>query len=138
MSREATSKPRVQSERAQWAWTNVQGVGRGEVGKDYATHVRKLPARIQVNGLGQALAFLFAKRRKEKGESGAGVLLLQLGERIATLGPKGALDPKKPEAIMRALVDMTPDQYRRCTHELLVTAEWLKRFVDGLFEKDEA
>lgn len=124
----------LHSDRPSWAWQKVNDANnRGKVTSTYAIQVRKLPARIQTNGLGQTLAFLYSKgeRKSEKGET---VLLLHLGERMKPL-LQNALDLSTPEKIMDALVHMTPDEYRRCTHELMVTAEWLKRFADGLFEK---
>ena len=147
MARQATTRRQVHSERAQWAWTKVSDVWdthqRTAVAKEYATHVRKLPARIQINGLGQALAFLFAKskggdRREEREEdlNAAGRLLVQLGERMGGI-VGGQRSMQKRADIMKVLVTLSPDEYRRCTHELMTTAEWLKRFVDGLFEKDE-
>lgn len=128
----------VHDQRAEWAWDQVSRVPQEHpagTAKDYATHVRKLPARIQVNGLGQALAFLFAKSKSGKKTTGAGVLLGQLGARVTDiLSSKDPLDGPK---LMGKLVDLSPADYRRCTHELMLTAEWLKRFVDGLFDKEE-
>lgn len=130
----------LHSERAKWAWEEVSGVAalKGSIGPQYATLVRKLPARIQINGLGQALAFLFAKSKpdKDRGETGAARLLGQLGRRL-TLTLERAPAFRDSRAIMEAIVKMSPDQYRRCTHELMTTAEWLKRFADGFFEKDD-
>ncbi|HFE47360.1 MAG TPA: type III-B CRISPR module-associated protein Cmr5 [Nannocystis exedens] len=138
MSRQNLSPQTVHNERAQWAWTKVSEVQEegGSLSKDYAIHVRKLPARIKINGLGQALAFLYSKA-KDDDNTGAGRLLLDLGERITAL-----LDNRQPgkrirrKALMERLVDMSPDQYRRTTHELMTTSEWMKRFVDGLFDKE--
>jgi len=81
------------------------------------------------------LAFLFSKSKGDA-KTAAGQLLLQLAERMAgVLGRTNKRTPT-PAEVMRTLVELSPNQYRRCTHELLVTAEWLKRFVEGLFEKD--
>ncbi len=141
MTSASTNTRTFHSERAKWAWEKVSGVAalKGAIGLQYATHVRKLPARLQINGLGQALAFLFAKSKpgKDKIETGAARLLVHLGERLAmTLEPKPH-DLRDSRAIMEAIVKMSPDQYRRSTHELMTTAEWLKRFADGLFEKED-
>lgn len=137
MALPSTANPNSPTERARWAWNKVSEVGsRSPIASEYATHVRKLPARLQINGLGQAMAFLFAKHQScKKAETGAQRLLIHLGERIATILQRPI--PAKPKDIMAAIVAMTPDQYRRCTHELLTTAEWLKRFADGLFDKNE-
>lgn len=141
MASPSTNTRTFHSERAKWAWEKVSGVAepKSSIGLEYATHVRKLPSRLQTNGLGQALAFLFAKSKvdRKKGETGAARLLAHLGERLATTLERQPQDLRDPRAIMEAIVKMSPDQYRRCTHELLTTSEWLKRFADGLFEKDD-
>jgi CRISPR type III-B/RAMP module-associated protein Cmr5 len=126
----------VHSQRAEWAWQKVFEIHEldGSPSKKYATEVRKLPARIQVNGLGHAFAFLFSRSKKC---DGARRLLLQLGERIAVNVMHRERAPTKPEALMNMLVTMSPDAYRRATHELMTTAGWMKRFVDGLFDKEE-
>jgi CRISPR-associated protein Cmr5 len=135
------NNPTTHSERAQWAWDRVTEANErgGSTARGYATQVRKLPARLQVNGLGQTLAFLYSKSRSEKAkpETGERLLLCQLGARIAPTLKKKPHDLKDPDAIMKTLVAMIPDDYRRCTHELMATAEWLKRFADGLFDKSE-
>ena len=124
----------LHSDRPAWAWTKVnEANNRGKVTANYAIQVRKLPARIQTNGLGQTLAFLYSKG-KHQGDKGETVLLLHLGERIKPL-LQSDRDLSQVDQIMKALVDMTPDEYRRCTHELMVSAEWLKRFADGLFDQ---
>lgn len=134
MARPDPATPNSPTERARWAWHKVSEIGpRSPIAAEYATHVRKLPARLQINGLGQAMAFLFAKGGKS--ENGAQRLLLHLGERIGTVLERTI--PARPKEIMDAIVALTPDQYRRCTHELLTTSEWLKRFADGLFDKND-
>ncbi|MBK8230639.1 MAG: type III-B CRISPR module-associated protein Cmr5 [Candidatus Eisenbacteria bacterium] len=129
----------LHSERPAWAWKRVNEANNcGKVTTEYAIQARKLPARIQTNGLGQTLAFLYSKSKgdksERKGDKGETLLLIHLGERIKPL-LQSDRDLSDPDKIMHALVHMTPDEYRRCTHELMVSAEWLKRFADGLFEK---
>ncbi len=139
MSRSASNQLHTaHSERAQWAWRAVSAIWdehqQGKLAKEYATQVRKLPARIQTNGLGQSLAFLYSKTKKEPTAHES--LLRQLDERI-NLVLSRSYTRRRRDDIMTTLVQLTPDEYRRCTHELLKTAEWLKRFVEGLFEKDD-
>ncbi len=138
MSRQHVSRQSVHDTRAQWAWEKVSAVNEegGSLSKNYAIHVRKLPVRIKINGLGQALAFLYSKAKNDD-KSCAGRLLLDLGERITLLlGNRQPSERDRLKALMRQLVDMSPDEYRRSTHELMTTSEWMKRFVDGLFDKE--
>lgn len=128
---------KIHSERAAWAWKKVEPLKDSPRGKDYAIHVRKLPARITTCGLGQTLAFLFSKSKGEKDpeKNSAAILLDHLGERIAWLVDPGGKKPSDRSDVMNMVLDMDPATYRRCTHELLATAEWLKRFAEGFFGK---
>lgn len=134
MARSAPQRT-IHSDRAAWAWDRVSSLKKDEQGQQYATHARKLPARLLTCGLGQTMAFLFAKSEGDKKKGGAAKLLEHLGERILkTLDRPVTNDPSK---IMTAIVGMDPEPYRQCTHELLAASEWLKRFAEGFFGKED-
>jgi len=137
MTRANVTTRTIHSERAAWAWAKVMAVSTSGLGPKYATHARKLPARVLTSGLGQAMAFLFAKSQGGTKGDGTAKLLEHLGERIlTTLGHSvpPSFDAKK---VMQIILDMDPQQYRQCTHELLAASEWLKRFAEGFFGKNE-
>lgn len=133
----------VQDERAQWAWKQVAvAADLPKISARYGTLTRKLPSYLQVNGLGQTLAFLYSKRRDTKGRTGDGLLLVQLGLRLAkeVSGSRSLteaeVDPD-PAPVMAWLVGLTPDGYRRASHEARCVAEWLKRFAEGRLEEEK-
>ena len=116
-SRRQTTEQR----RAAEAWKAVSEVERGEQGK-YSTWVRKLPALIQSNGLGSAMAFLYVKNPS----------LYRHVSRWVTehLNHQGG---DLLDLIRRA----SAEEYRRATAEAIVYAGWLKRYVEGLGWKTE-
>ena len=126
-----------QSQRAKWAWDEVARVLDGD--DEYLTEARKLPARLLSSGLGQTLAYLYAKGKPKDGEKvqgkGTTRLFTQLAGRIREL----EREPTKGRSAMDIIVGLDPIRYRFLSRELLECAEWIKRFADGrLGSKDEA
>ncbi|MCB9796303.1 MAG: type III-B CRISPR module-associated protein Cmr5 [Alphaproteobacteria bacterium] len=137
----------LQRDRAGWAWACV-GTAKKFVGKPdakkafearYGTLARKLPAMLLTSGLGQTLAFLFSKGQGKGDSKGEGLLLGQLGARLASR----ALIPALPEGgerdakLMESILKMNPASYRLATQELLACAEWLKRFAEGQLGEED-
>jgi CRISPR-associated protein Cmr5 len=106
--------------RAAHAWKLVQDTrGQGEkAAADFATHVRKMPARIATAGLGPALAFIEAKDQK--------ILSTALGDWILREG-KIAQGP----TLMKAIMEGNASDLRRWTEEALAWLAWVKRFCDA-------
>lgn len=129
--------PRDQEQRrASAAWTYV-GEAREKLndkGTDrYLTLARKLPAYLQVSGLGQTLAFLYAKGSKQGRfveNSPEGVLCSQLHRYLAKW-----LDRSEDQPLMALITGLEPGDYRRATWELLALAPWIKRLAEGALEK---
>ena len=94
----------------------------------YASLARRLPAMLQQNGLGQTLAFLYAKGNGLRFEKADGLMLRHLSE-LSDLIKDG--DPAPPDP-MRLVVQMTQDRYRAASRKAAVAAVWLKRFSEGL------
>ncbi|KYG10841.1 hypothetical protein BE21_58700 [Sorangium cellulosum] len=124
--------------RIAWGWvdTALQTL-RGDRAR-YGTLARKLPSLLQTSGLGQTLAFLFAKAggNARKAE---GLLLeqmsLHLRQRLNRPLAAGAV--RELDHGMQLVLDLTPSDYRRATAEAFAIAEWLKRFAEGRIEAEE-
>ena len=142
----------TEQERAKWAWDKVDEVaprpgtgGRsGAVEKRYGTLARKLPSYLQVSGVGQTLAFLYAKGKGEgatgttgAGAKGDGVLLRHLRERVLMVLANGGAVKAEPRDVMQVVLQLDPDQYRLETAELAAAATWLKRFAEGRLGEEE-
>lgn len=122
----------LEQDRAKHAWVAVSEVRDqcGESTGDYLSVARSAPADIQVNGLGQTLAFWRVKGRKSQAyneilqhlEAWVG---LQIG------APGGDL--------LEWLVASTTesDAYRRATLESIAYLKWIKRFAEAELESGD-
>ncbi len=114
--------------RVKWAWDSVDAACERKRA-EYLTEARKLPARLLGSGLGQTMAYLYSKTKREDESRSVGRSLLfhHLRRRVAdTLGrSEDSLD------CMAAIVGLSATEYRRLSREMLASSEWLKRFADG-------
>ncbi|MCB9761192.1 MAG: type III-B CRISPR module-associated protein Cmr5 [Alphaproteobacteria bacterium] len=120
-------------ERAKWAWSSVEEVREKHFADRYGTLARKLPSYLQVSGMGQTLAFLYAKGGDKGTNSAEGRMLHHLSARIA----KVLKDKVDAEGVLESVVKMSPEQYRAATWELMASAVWLKRFAEGSLGEEE-
>lgn len=146
MSETTTSWQRaVEQRRAEHAWKVVatfveQSNGKTVIkpgGKQFGTQAKRLPVRILTAGLGQALAFLHAKKTASR-------LLTALGDWV--LDKRADPESRRPEpdetALLRAIIagDTDRDQridLRRATDETLAYLQWLNRFAEAEGLTDE-
>jgi CRISPR-associated protein Cmr5 len=110
--------------RAQQAWKDVEQVKKGIQDK-YGTLARKLTSLLQVNGLGQTLAFLLAKAGNEKGNAHY-VLYRHVSDWVM-----GQMNPSEERMLLDWIIRQRSDLYRRATVEALAYAMWLRRFVEA-------
>ncbi|MCG0314484.1 MAG: type III-B CRISPR module-associated protein Cmr5 [Calditerricola sp.] len=130
-----------------------------QVGKDndkYVAYVRRLPSLIQTNGLGAALAFVFAKAKfggdKRGNDAKAYELiyqqlrewlfahspirdeLLAVRDRVQRENANLYKDEKEREQqlFIDTLISLDADTYRATTRETLAFLQWLRRFAEGL------
>ncbi len=113
-----------------------------EGNKKYAPYVKKLPMMIKTNGLGAAIAFVFAKKNdKNKTNSPEKKAYEALYNNIKEWLTKKSLVIKikleGKEELIEAIVKQESPEYRTLTIETLAFLNWLKRFSEGM-AKDEA
>ncbi|MFA6808277.1 MAG: type III-B CRISPR module-associated protein Cmr5 [Eubacteriales bacterium] len=95
---------------------------------EYRAYIKKLPAMIQVNGLGQTLAFCFAKGDQYK------LIYQQIYDWIKQKQPM-LLDNYKKNSDMKfveIVVSMNSNDYRIISNEVLALLNWMRRFADGM------
>lgn len=103
---------------------------------DYIRAARRLPLRIMASGLGQAVAFLEAK--KEKG-SGNGKEKLGVKKLIDHLEGwildhrLGRGKVKENACLISCLIQNEPMYMRRAANEAITWLQWLNRFAEGRF-----
>jgi len=127
----------LDQERAGFAWQKVVSIPNGPERKSYGNAVKKCPARIMTNGLGQTLAYL-------KAEKGAEQRLYQhLDEwlkRAKTLvWTRIDGQPCEPHTeVVERITQVSSVIYRQATQETLAVLNWFKRYVDAIQPQGDA
>lgn len=115
----------TEQERAKSAWSNIERVPTS-IQKEYGSLARGLPALIQTNGLGQALAFLCAKGKGEPAKQHS-VIYKHLSEWVCSR----MLQEEPPSNLLEWIINQDSGMYRRATREALAYALWLRRFAEA-------
>lgn len=124
--------------RVAWGWVDTAVQTLRSDRARYGTLARKLPSLLQTSGLGQTLAFLFAKAGGSA-KKAEGLLLEQLTTHLRQQLKKtlAAGSVQQLDHSIQLVLDLTPSEYRRATAEAFAVAEWLKRFAEGRIEAEE-
>ncbi|MGI6647597.1 MAG: type III-B CRISPR module-associated protein Cmr5 [Bacillota bacterium] len=129
----AATRVGIENGRAAYAFQKINDYVQDNINnekglKEYRSYLKKLPAMIQVNGLGQTLAFCFAKGGQYQ------VIYGQLEEWIrqqqSTLIKQ--YDNKPAKKFVELVVMMDSRDYRIITNEVIAVLDWMRRFADGL------
>ena len=108
----------LEQERARFAWACVSRMKTSAGKKEYGQLARGAAADIQINGLGQTLAFWRAKKNNE--------LLSDVSNWL-----KQQLAFTQPEVIDWIANTASTDDYRRATAEAVAVLIWIKRFSEA-------
>ncbi len=113
----------------------------------YKSYVSKLPSMILSNGLGQTLAFIYAKRKKDKDKIRSGsennpknaydLIYLQLTDYLKSENTIRVRMPSTENDLVRWVINQETYEYRYITEEVLAFLKWLKRFAEGMIEAEE-
>jgi CRISPR-associated protein, Cmr5 family len=126
----------LEQERSNYAFKCISEIKGKTFEKDASSLISKLGTLILTNGLGNTLAFLFAKGKDHHLEVIAIIsnwLLGQEGQKEP--GFKRDNVKVKIEEIMKKLVlDASVEQYMYYTEETLRLVNWLRRFSDAMLE----
>lgn len=117
----------LEQRRAKAAWEAIEAVKKENVpqGK-YRSLVRNAPADIQINGLGQSLAFWRANKDKRE----QAVLYSHVSRWVM-----GQLGESPNADLMKWItVEASSDRYRQATAEAMAFLQWLKRFAEAELE----
>lgn len=133
----------LEQERAKYAWECIQEV-KGDINLEdkYKSYVRKTPTYIQVNGLGNTLAFYKSKFEadlKKKGENGLGP------EKRAYKLLYDHINGWKKETrenkdFLEWIIDEGTSSLKvfQATKETIALLNWMKRFAEAeLRDKEE-
>lgn len=120
-----TIRQTTEQERARLAWDDIETVKDEKAQKKYGTLARKLPAMIQMNGLGTTLAFLYAKGKGDR-KDGHTIISDHISKRVLKY-----LETDKYETLLHLVRDADTATYRRATAEAIEYGIWLKRYVEA-------
>ena len=126
----------MEIKREKYAWEEVSRFVKEkkenkEEKKRFRAILRKLPALIVNNGLGQTLAFLLSKGKDGKSVEGKVYEILE----------KWVCDHKKTclennPSLMLSIMEGNSIQCMHATMEILQLSIWLKRFAEALIEEE--
>lgn len=144
MTTNTTREPRqpkqtLDQRRAKQAWEAVEQLVRkypadsqdADKADDYAREAKKLPVRIVTAGLGQALSFIDAKRKKKPG-------LTDLHADLTGWAGQRLTAAEHHKTLLEAVIHENTTFLRRATDEILAYLGWLNRFTEakGLPKKE--
>lgn len=122
---------KLENGRAAYAFSTVESYinknkSKKENQKNYRSYIKKLPSIIQVNGLGQAMAFYYSKKSIHKD------IYDQIDEWIKKVFPE-----KGDQEFINWLINQDSMKYRQVTFEVLALLNWMRRFVEGMVDGEE-
>jgi CRISPR-associated protein Cmr5 len=126
MATDTDKKVTLDQQRARHAWDTVKRVPETEW-DDFDTQAKKLPTRIMASGLGQALAFLEAKKYTPS-----------LREALAGwLHVRRPVEDGKDKRIVVRVIFGDAEFIRFATAETLAYLQWLVRFTEAKSKERE-
>jgi CRISPR-associated protein Cmr5 len=131
----------LEQERSNYAFECISKIKGKPFEKDASSLISKLGTLILTNGLGNTLAFLFAKGKDHHLEVIAIIsnwLFRQEGKNfnitIEDLKNKNIKDEKIKEIMEELVLNASVEQYMYYTEETLRLVNWLRRFSDAMLE----
>lgn len=123
-----SNRQTLEQQRAAKAWEQTESVSKQQLA-EYISLVEGLPARVQIDGLGQTLAFLRAKAKDKNGNyTHHWTAYLFLQEWLS-----GRFENVKP-GLLEWLMNQDSDIYRQVSVEAQSYMIWLKRFAEAKSE----
>ena len=95
---------------------------------NYKSYVKKIPTMIQTNGLSATLAFMYSSKKE-----GYKIIYNQIDK---WLKEKRKLKDSNEE-LVRWIIFLESSKYKHITSEVMALFIWLKRFADGMIEKEK-
>ncbi|MCI1882871.1 MAG: type III-B CRISPR module-associated protein Cmr5 [Sporolactobacillus sp.] len=95
---------------------------------NFKSYIKKMPAMIHVNGLGQTLAFYYSKRTTKA----YGAIYKMIGDYLKTKFDSAT----KYTELIDWVVNLQSPEYRLATNETMALLDWMRKFVSGLVTED--
>lgn len=132
----------LEQKRSEYAFNKIVQVKGKSFEKEFSSLISKLATLILTNGLGNTLAFLFAKGKDHHIQT---IYILSdwlinhsaLGNKnLKDLKPSNVKD-KTADILNSIVLNVSVEEYMFFTEESLRLVNWLRRFSDALLEKGE-
>ena len=123
-------------ERAGFAYKNVEDFvkengNNTKVANEYKSYVKKIPTMIQTNGLSATLAFMYSKGKTYK------IIYDQIEEWLKERGFKIIDKDNNKIELVKWIINLNSSEYKYVTNEAMALFLWLRRFAEGMIEKEE-
>lgn len=120
----------IEEGRASFAFREVKDFvdshrGKKDANKNFKSYIKKMPTMIQVNGLGQTIAFYYSK----------GEVYTQIYS-IIEKSLRQRFDNFSADLI-EWIVNLDSKQYRIATEETMALLNWMRKFVSGMVEDSD-
>ena len=92
---------------------------------EYKSYVKKIPTLIQTNGLSATLAFMYSKKKTYE------IIYNQIKEWLEKRGFK------VDKELVKWVILKDSSEYRHITSEVMALFVWLRRFAEGMIEKEK-
>jgi len=94
---------------------------------EYKSYVKKIPTMIQTNGLSATLAFMYSKKKTYE------IIYNQIDKWL-----KEERELKDDnEELVRWIIHLDSSKYKHITNEIMALFMWLRRFAEGMIEKEK-
>jgi len=102
-----------------------------KVANEYKSYVKKIPTMIQTNGLSATLAFMYSKGKTYK------IIYDQIEEWLKERGFKIIDKDNNKIELVKWIINLNSSEYKYVTNEAMALFLWLRRFAEGMIEKEE-
>jgi CRISPR-associated protein Cmr5 len=122
----------LEKERAEFAFERVEEVvnkyGKdSKISNEYKSYCKKIPTMIQTNGLSATLAFMYSKKKTYE------IIYNQIDK---WLKEERKLKDNNEE-LVRWIIFLDSSKYKFITSEVMALFLWLRRFAEGMIEKEK-
>ena len=114
----------IEQGRALFAYEKVLESSKESWASEYKSYLKKLPMYIKTNGLGATLAFIYSKKKE------AYKKIYENCQDWLKNDPKNLFNiGEKP--IIAYVLELSSQEYRALTSEIIALIKWMGRFADG-------
>ncbi|MBB5149085.1 type III-B CRISPR module-associated protein Cmr5 [Ureibacillus thermosphaericus] len=130
---------KIENGRAAFAFKEVkQVVEKPNIqSSEFRSYVKRMPTMIQVNGLGQTLAFCYSKKNNKRGKAYGEVYRIVQKWIEDEVFPDLFHNNKDYSEFVEKVINLNSYEYKQVTAEVLALLNWMRRFVEGMVQTED-